>query len=559
MCVAALQKKYVIMDKRSSKAPERADTNCTEFHGLGEHDIVKFVSTVRALLCRVADFVPVLVILLFLGTLFWAKRQDPFSRKWFSVSADGGSFECVAVLPKPVQRRPVVVYAHGSRGDLMTDGNDVRQMAEMGLAVVSLEYNQSNRVAFNTQFELVQQYLDKQKWVDTNAVIWVGFSQGANRIWDFSQDYQGRRPKLLVQLSGRGLERSTLRLPFFAPKYCVLLVHGGQDEVFPVADSQRLASMLQSNGVPVELKIIAGLPHELEPDRKAIFRFVGEYCRAHVGFGRSLVTSAATSGWWQDYHSIAQGQADAPSLPWFCLPAAAWVVGWAAWRRRQRRVQLEGPALQRSEIVLRWLAAILGTWALIETSLHLLTPHFPVSDRTLAIARRILVQDKDRADFEALAGRPIWKDQKLRTLLDHVELAVYNRELINWRVAQTNYEENVLNPVITGKAGEQFNWRRQLWEEFYPRIRHESSPLDAAVIVVRHLRERVTVVAGPNLPHEVPDIWLRQLTDQTGFEIIYVAALRSVGVPARLDPQGQTELFAEGEWQAAPAPVVMAW
>jgi hypothetical protein len=144
-------------------------------------------------------------------------------------------------------------------------------------------------------------------------------------------------------------------------------------------------------------------------------------------------------------------------------------------------------------------------------------------------------------------------------LLDHVELAVYNRELINWRVAQTNYEENVLNPVITGKAGEQFNWRRQLWEEFYPRIRHESSPLDAAVIVVRHLRERVTVVAGPNLPHEVPDIWLRQLTDQTGFEIIYVAALRSVGVPARLDPQGQTELFAEGEWQAAPAPVVMAW
>jgi hypothetical protein len=77
--------------------------------------------------------------------------------------------------------------------------------------------------------------------------------------------------------------------------------------------------------------------------------------------------------------------------------------------------------------------------------------------------------------------------------------------------------------------------------------------------VVRHLRERVTVVVGPNLPHEVPEIWLRQLTDQTGFEIIYVAALRSVGVPARLDAHGKAELFADGKWQTAPGPVVMSW
>ena len=48
-------------------------------------------------------------------------------------------------------------------------------------------------------------------------------------------------------------------------------------------------------------------------------------------------------------------------------------------------------------------------------------------------------------------------------------------------------------------------------------------------------------------------IWLRQITDETGFEIIYVAALRSVGVLARL------ELFADGKWQPAPQPVVMTW
>jgi transglutaminase-like putative cysteine protease len=99
-----------------------------------------------------------------------------------------------------------------------------------------------------------------------------------------------------------------------------------------------------------------------------------------------------------------------------------------------------------------------------------------------------------------------------------------------------------------------------LWEEFYPRIRHESSAEEAARIVVRHLRERVTVVAGPNLPRTVPDIWLRQLTDQTGFEIIYVAALRSVGVPARLDAKGVAEFITGEKWQTAPDPVVLeAW
>jgi hypothetical protein len=286
----------------------------------------------------------------------------------------------------------------------------------------------------------------------------------------------------------------------------------------------------------------------LEPEQGVVFRCIGEYCREHL--------PAAKPGWWQDYHSIAQWQAEAPALVWFWLPTAAWAVGWAVWKRGRRPVSLEKRKLARSEIALRWLAAILATWALAETSLHLVPPHFLVSDRTLGIARRMLVQEKERADFEALASQPIWQGQKLRTLLDHAELAGYNRELINWRLDDTVYRDQVLSPVITGEAGEQLDWRRPLWEEFYPRIRHESLPGDAARIVGRHLRERVTVVAEPNLPHAVPDIWLRQLTDETGFEIIYVAALRSVGVPARLDANGRTEMLAGEKWQAAPRPVI---
>ena len=54
----------------------------------------------------------------------------------------------------------------------------------------------------------------------------------------------------------------------------------------------------------------------------------------------------------------------------------------------------------------------------------------------------------------------------------------------------------------------------------------------------------------PNLPHALPEIWRRQITDRTSFEIIYVAALRSVGVPARLDEKGGAEFFSgENGWK----------
>ena len=99
---------------------------------------------------------------------------------------------------------------------------------------------------------------------------------------------------------------------------------------------------------------------------------------------------------------------------------------------------------------------------------------------------------------------------------------------------------------------------------------------------MRHLRERVTIVGGlprgetpggtpgqpagedarattAALPRDVPDIWLKQITDEAGFEVIYVAALRSVGVPARLNANRHTEFHDGTKWQVAPAPAVVSW
>jgi hypothetical protein len=60
-------------------------------------------------------------------------------------------------------------------------------------------------------------------------------------------------------------------------------------------------------------------------------------------------------------------------------------------------------------------------------------------------------------------------------------------------------------------------------------------------------------------PREAPDIWLRQITDAAGFEIIYVAALRSVGVPARLTAVRKAAFWDGKAWQVAPRPVLESW
>jgi hypothetical protein len=207
----------------------------------------------------------------------------------------------------------------------------------------------------------------------------------------------------------------------------------------------------------------------------------------------------------------------------------------------------------------RWVAVILAVLAAAQTTIYLGTPFLPVGDKTLAVARHGLIPRNEAGDFQVLSTNAIWRGQKLKLLLEHVRLANYNRQLINWKLDDKIYQEFVLSPVITGDAHEQLDWRRMLWEEFYPRIRHESSPEDAAKIIINHLRERVTIAAIPDPPRDVPTIWLRQQTDQTGFEIIYVAALRSVGVPARLDSNHQAEFWDGSKWSSAPGPAVISW
>jgi hypothetical protein len=176
----------------------------------------------------------------------------------------------------------------------------------------------------------------------------------------------------------------------------------------------------------------------------------------------------------------------------------------------------------------------------------------PDTGRPKAEARRWLVPPGARADFDWLAAQPLWEGRKLASLLSEVELARYNRGLVNWQVDEARYREAVLSPSITRAVGEDFGWRGKLWESLYPRVRKDSSLEAAAATVVAHVRERVTTAAEAGGTGSVSAAWQAQLTDAAGFEALCVAGLRAVGIPARLNGAGQAVYWEGTAWRPVP-------
>ena len=477
--------------------------------------------------------------LLLAGALLWASGRDPFKRVWFEVnSPPAGRVRCLAVLPKPVRPRPAVIYLHGAGGSLVNDGPDLRQMAESGLAVVSVEYDQRNAVAADAQVAAVLSHLGRQGWADTNAIVWAGFSLGANRALGFALRHPELQPRLLVNLAGGGGEElQAARAP--ALRCPVWLVHGKGDEVFPLAQVQGLAAWLRGNGVAAELRALADLPHNFGPERGVVFRLVGEHC----------LTQLRGAAAWQDFQSAAEWRATATPLWVWWLPAA--LCAGAAWWWRQPTRPTDGGRASC------WVAAVFVAVALAIGAIQLVLPRLPVSDWALALARRWLVPTEAQADFAWLSVQPVWRGQSLGILLEHTELTHYTRGLVPWKPADQFYREWVLSPVMGTDRPVDLGWRRPLWESLYPRIRKESSPEAAAEIVVRHLRERVSVTGAAGQVARPSVAWQRQMTDGAGFERLCVAGLRAVGIPARRRADGRAELWNGATWQPAPWPLAL--
>lgn len=490
-------------------------------------------------------------VALFFGAMLWAKKDDPFARDWFALrTADAESLKCVSVLPKPVCKIPVVIFAHGPQDNFGVDGMELRQMAELGGAAVGIESDQTNQAAFDEQVFALENYLEKLPWVLSNSVALIGSGLGAERMLGFAATHPEARSQLMVVFSDAPEINRLLSTNAFQG-IPILWVHGDNLITRTISPKGAREKMLASpgSGLVIE-KVLPGATGDFGVERTLVMRLVGEYCKA------TLMPN-------EPFRGVPERWV-APFWVWE-LPALAWAA-FCIWRwwQREKTTRLEDPEsrlaaaqpLKTWEKGLRVAAVVLATVAIAETGVHLVTPQLAAGERTLRIARKWLIAPKMEGDFELAAADGVWRAKPLKWLLDNVELSHYNRnELINWKIDETIYREFVLPPEIGASTDGELNWRRPLWESFYPRVRKENSPEDAARIVVRFLRERVTIDRDFHPTGGIVTAWERGITDVPGFERIYVAALRSVGVGARLDANDRAEFWTGKAWTAAPRPI----
>jgi O-antigen ligase len=202
---------------------------------------------------------------------------------------------------------------------------------------------------------------------------------------------------------------------------------------------------------------------------------------------------------------------------------------------------------------LRFGAIIVVTIAIGLTCLHLGTPQLGVTKRSISIARKYLVPPNQATDFDFLASKPIWSEKKLKTLLTHVELANYTRQLVNWKLDDEIYQEFVLSPGIGARVDADLGWRRELWEYLYPRIRQITDITFAAEAIAKQLKARFSQypVSLSNPPRPILEVWRsrNQPVSPSELEALTVAALRSAGIPARLNRNSIAEYWDGKAWR----------
>lgn len=548
-------------------------------------------------------------VLLFTA-LLWAKSRDPFHREWWSLQIPTvGEFSVSAVMPDRGGPFPVVVWCHGSGGSLAGDGETLRQFASLGLAAVGVEYSKTNQAEFDAQFAAVLEAVGKKKWVTTKhtkhtkvgtenfqpetlnlppgpRIAWAGNSLGAQRQLSFLARHPEQKPMALVRLNGGMVEElraagehrtskiehqtSNAGKPSPSPSQegnsqpatfnrqpetglalRASIAHGENDEVFPASDARAVAEWLQEHGASVELNVFPGRGHGFGEDQPVLVRRAAEFCAEQLGATLVVPDTVRKSRWY------------------YWLPVAAVLgMGFGVWRlgrgcacghrcRSRHEEALLSPEPRWSGLTSAAAKAMAGLAlivALLLTGAHLVLPHFQATPRVAGLARQWCVRPELRGDFDWMVHQPWAANRRLQDVLEHLNLAVLQREQFASGLSEAEWREFVLSPVITESSGD-LAWRRSLWEFLAPRVRRETESSAAAEIVVRELRRRVVVKEGAADPG-VAQAWSLGVVGATGRESVFCAMLRSVGVAARIAGDGRCEFWSTTGWQDAPRPSV---
>lgn len=496
-------------------------------------------------------------LLAFLGSLLWAHSRDPFRRNEFVVqTASGAKIRCMGVFPAGTTHSPLAIFIPGSSRTLHNDGYILRQFAELGMAAVEPEYDEAHAIPDAEKFPALFTYLHEQSWLDANKIAWIDISRNAAATTKYVLENPHYPSAIRVVIVSDWA-------PDFRKTIVSIRLHSGSLAFSNIAllpnqvngplvglDERHVKETLRASSIPLTIGILPTHNQGVNLYSAEVCRLIAEYCKGKLTPNQPLPCFPVL----RPYPFV------------LCVsPMAAWLGMCYYFRSRltsSRKVSITSSESARSRKTrMGWQLAtfLLGVLAVVDTALHLMPPQMQITTGTLALAKNYLIDPKYQKDFEALAVLSIWHGQKLGTLLDNVNLAEYTvDELVKWKVRETLFREFVLSPVIIGDDI-QVNWRRNLWENFYPRARQESSTANAAAVVVRFLRRRVTI--DPHFENQigVQAMWDRKIVNLSDFEIIYVAALRSIGIPARLNRWNEAEFWTGSQWAIGPRPLAISW
>lgn len=547
-----------------------------------------------------------LIGVVFIAGLLRAREQDPYRRVRFLLTGADNTTTGIAVLPKLAARYPVAIYVHGSGESLLTSGTHLRQIADQGLAAVGIEYDQGNQAAFDDQLIALCRFVQGQPWAQSN-IVWIGSGLGAQRTLAFVCAHPAWQPNLFVQIEGRwtsGLDEPLQGTARGSQLSCpVLLVQSRGDSLVSTNDAYKLAGLLRAAGAPVQMCFLDDSSHSPDRDHPSVLREVAEYCAARLPppdyaarlpkpyssgpaalqFNRTLQQAGQNRDQlWSSIAALPQPQLGAamthiretsaasfdpaaegkserpPARPFLViagLSAAGLFLLWKCVGRVARPPAILFPSHAssiRPEAYLRWTALGLALAAAALVSVDLVFPRLQVNPSRLAAERR-LFDSFDADDSRYLI--PAAPGVSVGRLLENIQLAELQREQFYAGLERGTFQPYVLSPAIDSQPAE-WGWRRIFWENFQPRVRKEHDPVAGAGIVVEYLRERVGI--DPSLPPGVgiETIWNQQRTEGEGFQRIYVAVLRSIGIAARFNDLRKAELWTGKEWRAAPPPLL---
>jgi len=184
-----------------------------------------------------------------------------------------------------------------------------------------------------------------------------------------------------------------------------------------------------------------------------------------------------------------------------------------------------------------------------------LFPRLPVNDMTVPVLELVLRSGVERRDLEYLLRSEDWRHAHVRGVWDHIRLSRKARSRFGLEMTDDFYRSYLLSPRIAATPVPEHEWRGPLFELLASKVPGEASLEDTvswSAAVLRLAVNRSADGAGRYGRVGVETILGLESCDESGWNLLLVAGLRSMGVPARLGSSERAEYWTGSRWEAAP-------